>query len=560
VLGKWMEICDEVVVKFPVFREGKQLTPLVTTSGKTQVDIVDEILVGFRQTDMVILKAVVGSGKSIISALVAKELGGAIIVVPTKALQEQYFEDYGSNKITIEGVSIGFIQGRANHQCMYDVNKNCNDKNLPCTRKLEEGEKRSEVGKECPHFCIINNEPILDRHFINFYEYNATSRRFGVINFPDDPCPYSAQFFSYAQDDITILNEQLFKIDARIGRLPRKPIVVDECDAFLDGLTLKTTFTDYRLSKLKKESQEGELGDFESLESAFNKIQGLKGLYEDITSSEIGLFLDNLKDFLTRVDTEYTQSYLAKLEMVEEFEDSCAFIEWPKIHFFIPEPAFVLKSILNSVKNKMLLMSATLQNHEVLREVYGLYNYKYVKGETKIQGTIIPQFVPGKIFKINYDHWQKDMFRKNYFEAIEDYIDSAQRPLVIPVFSHKYLPEGIECNGNQEEFIQKFKDGEINILWSTKIKRGADFPNAKSLMLLKYPYPPNTDPVLQTMKKKLGYKRFNMFYFDLANREFIQSLGRCLRSPDQVIKFYSPDIKCHQELPKTGITLREEGY
>src|SRR3989339_762092 len=71
--------------------EGNPISPLKFSNGKTQEDIVKEVVDLIRQGNKIIfLKGACGSGKSAIALNIARILGKASIIVPLKSLQKQY--------------------------------------------------------------------------------------------------------------------------------------------------------------------------------------------------------------------------------------------------------------------------------------------------------------------------------------------------------------------------------------------------------------------------------------------------------------------------------------
>ena len=70
--------------------EEKALEPLKFSNGKTQEDVVQEVIKSINQGyKTIFIKGVCGSGKSAIALNLAKEIGKASIVVPVKNLQKQ---------------------------------------------------------------------------------------------------------------------------------------------------------------------------------------------------------------------------------------------------------------------------------------------------------------------------------------------------------------------------------------------------------------------------------------------------------------------------------------
>lgn len=107
-----------------LYNEEKFLAPLKFSNGKTQEDIVNEILNSIKEGNKVIfVKGMCGTGKSAIALNVAKEIGRTSIVVPGKNLQRQYKKDYENKKYVLkedgEKLKISVITGRKNHICKF---------------------------------------------------------------------------------------------------------------------------------------------------------------------------------------------------------------------------------------------------------------------------------------------------------------------------------------------------------------------------------------------------------------------------------------------------------
>ena len=74
-----------------LYEKGKFLEPLKFSNGKTQEDVVNEVLNSINNGEKIIfIHGVCGTGKSAIALNLAKELGKSSIVVPIKNLQMQY--------------------------------------------------------------------------------------------------------------------------------------------------------------------------------------------------------------------------------------------------------------------------------------------------------------------------------------------------------------------------------------------------------------------------------------------------------------------------------------
>ena len=113
-----------------LYKEGKFLEPLKFSNGKTQEDIVKEVLDLIKKGEKIIfIRGICGTGKSAIALNIARKLGRTSIIVPGKNLQRQYQEDYENKKYVLkdnkEKLKISVITGRNNHKCKFlEDNKN----------------------------------------------------------------------------------------------------------------------------------------------------------------------------------------------------------------------------------------------------------------------------------------------------------------------------------------------------------------------------------------------------------------------------------------------------
>ena len=106
-----------------LYENDKLLAPLKFSNGKTQQDIVNEVIQATEQGYKIIfIKGVCGTGKSAIALNLAKHFGKTSIVVPIKSLQEQYIKDYTDKKYILKDkkkLKISSILGRKNFECKF---------------------------------------------------------------------------------------------------------------------------------------------------------------------------------------------------------------------------------------------------------------------------------------------------------------------------------------------------------------------------------------------------------------------------------------------------------
>jgi Rad3-related DNA helicase len=102
--------------------------------------------------------------------------------------------------------------------------------------------------------------------------------------------------------------------------------------------------------------------------------------------------------------------------------------------------------------------------------------------------------------------------------------------------SQKEYKEGLD--------IKRFKDGKINILFSTKCSRGVDFPGeeCRSIIFTKFPNP-NVQDAFWKILNKTNPQKYWSFYRDKARREILQKIYRGLRFKEDEICLMSPDSR-----------------
>jgi Rad3-related DNA helicase len=133
-------------MSWSLYENGEFLEPLNFSNGKTQEDIVKEVLQAIKEGNKIIfIHGKCGTGKSAIALNIAKELGKTAIVVPSKSLQQQYKMDYEGTKYILDNkkrkLKISVITGRNNHKCKFlEDNKNA----IP-TQKKEVNSKLYDI-------------------------------------------------------------------------------------------------------------------------------------------------------------------------------------------------------------------------------------------------------------------------------------------------------------------------------------------------------------------------------------------------------------------------------
>ncbi len=542
-------------MRFNLYNQEGQCEPLCYSSGKTQIDLVEEILEAFRGNEMVFLKGTVGSGKSVVGLRTILEFGRGIVSVPTKVLSDQYAASYERDKYFTKDdgskARIGILKGRRNFRCMYQADKrreiSCDNSNLPCKRPVdwEHGEKRIDALRECPYWGFIFSSGLADSiKNAEKVSYQGITGKWTWCKRGE--CPYWKQFQAYVFSDAIVMNSAKWAAEVSIGRLPEVPItVIDEADEWLDSLAVKVLLTVKTIGGVRERIRRNIMLDNDDEEKELQeRLEELRSLWSETLAGKG----DPLKlvEFLTALLEEIDETsgrLYWRLKSVLEHRD---YAEWEigerGIVYFVPDPKIVLQRILDKVGGKWLLMSATAQSENVLNDVFGIAP-TFVEGETKFPGELVQRKL-GSEEVINYRKWMNDGFKQRCWNTLREIMQEAKLPGFMPVHAHKYLTPRLRKKVLESGDVYYHKD----IMLSTKMDRGADLKGMKSVIILKFPYPDRGDPLLKGMERRLGAEPFRRYYRDMAEREFVQQIGRTLRSDDDVVEFWSTDNMCHVQL------------
>tara|TARA_Y100000034_G_scaffold123040_1_gene169298 strand:- start:4995 stop:6914 length:1920 start_codon:yes stop_codon:yes gene_type:complete len=628
-----------------LYQNNKFLEPLTFSNGKTQKDVVKEVIESIKEGNKVIfIHGVCGTGKSALALNIARKLGKASIIVPGKNLQSQYKKDYEENKYLLkdnkEKLKISVITGRNNHKCNFlednknaipkikkEVNSKLNDifenkreniekiigndlsadnRNIPCKIEIKEKNirkikeylrqnknikinnfntindvKRMSIAPVCPYWCPVIPEEYEIKSFedskkrkytgLNNTKFIFYERRLG--------CKFYEQFNSFIDSDVIVFNSLKYKLESAINRKPLTEVeIIDECDEFLDSFSNQKNINIDRL--------QNSLIQLAGLNKITDKLSGIikeikkdKKIQEAIYSNDIlplketkiydlmKVFLGS-PEFFNKIDDE---SYLYEIEEgIRMFED---FLDETYLTFNKRDSQIIVSLVTTNLakkfkemidKNKIVvLMSGTLHSPSVLKNIFGLENFKVIEAETQQQGEI----------KIKRTEMEMDckygnisngkVTRKNYLKTLSKCIEIAKKPILVHVNSFNDLPtyeelkefdidnliskeKIIELQEDDKtgELIEKFKKGQTSVLFSTRCARGIDFPGEEcnSIIFTKYPNP-NVQDAFWKILKKTKSEHYWEFYKDKAKRELLQKIYRGLRFKEDYVYLLSPDIR-----------------
>jgi len=493
---------------------GDELEPLKFSNNKTQEDVVKEISELIKNGKKIIfLHGTCGTGKSAIALNVARALGKASIVVPVKALQKQYEEDYSNNMYLIKDngkkMKIAMITGRDNHDSLFQPGISCADPSLPENIKITERNYKQLVeyyeandlirSKMSPQLRDLKRisvapanpywSPILPADMelsvlkdAKKIKYLSASGKEYIIYHRKAGCSYYDQHLAYTTADVIIFNAAKYKAEISMGRKPKTEVdIIDEADEFLDGLSqqeeLNLTLLGIALKTIQSDN-----------EVVLNQILKINKLIELEEKNKIVLGIDEKKVFQIK-ETKIKEilsliSESKELEseiIVDELNYANKALEISKnFSSMIDEIYLTYRKEDDYLKTKLVssnlsakfkelasnsealvFMSGTLHSEEVLKNIFGIEDFAIVEAEILNQGSI-EIIRTGKEFDCKYSNFASERYtRDDYLQALNSCLDKSILPTLIHVNAFKDLP-------SEEE---KTKSHIYNLMSNEKIKK-----------------------------------------------------------------------------------------
>jgi Rad3-related DNA helicase len=627
-----------------LYKEDKFLQPLKFSNGKTQEDVVKEVLSKIKEGKKIIfIRGVCGTGKSAIALNIARNLGKSSIVVPGKTLQNQYQKDYENEKYLLKEngtkLKISVMTGRKNHECPFlkdnstvkikkEVDSTLNDifssenkeevqkdlsadnKMIPCKIELKEKNfwkikgylkqnkkinykeiteikdvGRASVASICPYWS-----PVLpERYELKYFEDSRKRKYQGLNNttfliYEGHPgCKFYEQFKAFIEADVIVFNSLKYKLETILNRKPQTEVeIIDEGDEFLDSFSNQQTLSLDKLhfSLLQIMSNDSVVkNNVEEMQKIINHVRKDARINDAIYSKEIipltntGIYdllkiIQNVPEILMEADDE---SYLFDVEEIAKsfhglIKDTYLTVSKKDNNLFVHLVTTNLAQRLKDLadKNKILvLMSGTIHSEEILKNIFGVKDYEIIDAEVQQQGSINVQRI-GKEIDCKYSNFSSGKIsRKEYLKVLNEIVETAKKPCLVHVnafadlpsnmekenyslnnlFSREELKEMQEEDKNQNT-IKQFKKGHMEILFSTKVARGIDFPGEEcnSIVFTKYPNP-NIEDAFWKILIKTKPEYYWEFYKDKAKRELWQKVYRGLRFKEDKVDVLSPDTR-----------------
>ncbi|MBI2448930.1 DEAD/DEAH box helicase family protein [Candidatus Pacearchaeota archaeon] len=510
------------------YSDGKKTAPLKYSNGKTQEDVVKEVIDLIHQGNKIILiHGVCGTGKSAIALNIARLLGRASIVVPFKNLQKQYEEDYTKKKYVVKPngmkMKIAVITGRDNHDSIICPGVSCADPFLPDTILITE-KNRDKILRYYNKNPMIQNKlsfpdirrlkrisiapsnpywsPIRPAEFELTQLSDAKKKYYKgvagdyIFYHRKEGCSYYDQFQAYLDADTIIFNAAKYEIEMAIGRKPEAEVdIIDEADSFLDNFSKDDSFSITRFaSSLQNisleypESQElDKINELINLELKNKTALGVDEhqifpVKDTISGKVLKLLLENkaIQAEISLDEEHYANKVLETALMFSDlFDDTYAtYSKEDKdlyIHLVTTNVAKRFVELCEKTKT-LVLMSGTLHSEDVLKNVFGIKDFVIVEAETKMPGRID---IIESSYELDCSYENIKDKRKEYLLALSACMEKTKRPVLIHVNAFSDLPTEQELidysitNIISREKLKNFqtedKNGEIVSRFKAKL-------------------------------------------------------------------------------------------
>lgn len=396
-------------------------------------------------------------------------------------------------------------------------------------------------------------------------------------------CGFYEQFNSYVDSDIIVFNSLKYKLESALNRKPCTEVeIIDECDEFLDGFSNQRNINIDRLQNSISHARVSEEESFQIIREINeilnhlkrnNKVNELirnRGIIELKKTGLYDLFKIFIRnsEFAEEIDEEsYVHDVVSTIRMFDEFLDETYVLFDKREDNLIASVVTInlakkFQEMVN--KNKVVvLMSGTLHSSDVLSEIFGIDKFKIIEAETENPGKI-NILRTGEEMDCKYSNFFSGKAeRKKYLQTLDKCIEIAEKPVLIHVNSFGDLPDRFErekfdlryvitredlielqIRDKENNMVKKFKEGRMNILFSTKCSRGVDFPGdeCKTIVFTKFPNP-NVQDAFWKILNKTNPQKYWSFYKDKARREILQKIYRGVRFKEDEVTLMSPDLR-----------------
>jgi len=522
-------------------------------------------------------------------------------------------------------LNIAVIKGRNNFRCPFSQQPTTNNQqpttadspNLPCTIEIKEKNtaklleyifknpavetedfktasdvKRMNIAPACPYWAPIIPAEINPKGLSNFkrIKYQATCGKEFALFQRKKGCAYYDQCEAYANADVLIFNSMKYQIETMIGRKPKTDLdIIDECDEFLDSFANERKINLNRLHTAISNLTPKDKDKRTVIKKLIHEINNV--LYQEtidiqkIKQSPILDIIEIANENPNLAEDEELNYYNTLVEIAQSFKNLLdeTYISIEKIDnnqnrlFNNQQPTtnnqqqvFVnivsinlaqkLKELIEQ-NNVLVMMSGTLHSEQVLKDIFGLEDFKIIEAETQNPGKIHKQRT-GLEKNCSFRNFKDGTITRNqYLKILDMCMAKSEQPTLVHISAFKDLPteqeneilkldnlitqeqlKDLQSKGNTA--VDEFTSGETDILFTTRCARGVDFPGEKcnSIVITKFPYP-NIQGLFWKILKQEQPEKFMEFYLDKARRDLFQKIARGIRFKGDKVNLYSPDTR-----------------
>lgn len=444
---------------------------------------------------------------------------------------------------------------------------------------------RGSVARVCPFWSPVVPEKFELKSFPDSRKksYKGLKDTKFIIHKSRPGCSFYEQFESYLDSDVIVFNSMKYILESALNRKPLTEVeVIDECDEFLDKFSNQRTINLDRLQNAlvytigfgnEFDSAIKDLGEI--LKQLKNNKRVKEAIYSDaiIPLKETGvydlinIFLKSPK-FLSQIDDE---NYLFDIEETAKmFAD---FLDEAYVSFSKKDNSIIASVVTTNLakrfkemadKNKQfVLMSGTIHSEHVLKNIFGIEKFKIIEAETEQQGRI-EILRTGLEKDCKYSNFANGKItREQYLKAFSKCVEMAKTPTLVHINAFNDLPSEkeleefdidnlismeklreLQVGDKHGKIIDRFKSGQIDVLFSTRASRGIDFPGEQcnSIIFTKYPNPNVKDAFWKILNQTRPQDYWD-FYKDKARRELWQKIYRGLRFKEDHVYLLSPDSR-----------------
>lgn len=569
---------------------------------KSQELVINAIEDAYKTKKIVVLEAPVGSGKSAIAMAIARWLGSSHILTPRKSLQDQYYNDFPDEVVTMKGKSGYPCYPRLQPLTPAKRSTSDNGKVMYIPSKPKEDVHRDDY--ETVVNLLVKRIPVANLSDLDCSEgpcVTSTAVKKNCENADDRPCPYNVALDVAEATDHIIHNVHSFFYQTLFGSRfgPRDLMIIDEAhdlsSILRDFLRAKVMIPFDEMPETPAPSPSDSIKDWVSW---FLLVKGLSfgklnSLYSDLEFS--GQIENYYKDKGRWVSEEPTSEGGVKLVSTPEKRYAESLIKLMTGFQFekTDEPTHVVSEVRNDEKGRVeytitpislsgkakaffldmgnfsLLMSGTIYDKKLFCSKLGIpfEEVEFIRIGSEFPVANRPIILKGELATDNsFAAWRDDP------EALDTVVDNIKKIMDVyhdrkglihaPSYSSaRYL----ESLLNSERIIthtpQNFmttlsrfcKDTTSNdVLLSPTCQQGVDFKDdiARFQIIIRVPYLSTEDEFISYMMKK-DFSWYN--YQSLII--FGQQIGRVVRGPKDWGHTYLLDSRFKRYLQRNSKIL-----